>query len=222
MPPATIIFDLDGTLVDTAPDLLAALNAVLTRAGHRAVVPSELRHLVGFGVRSLFERAFQQTGSTVSPEELGRYSEEFLVHYRANIARHSRPFPRVPETLDLLAQGGSALGVCTNKPQALSEMLLGELKLSRHFPAIFGGGRAPYNKPDPRHVFDVIHALKGEVSRAIMVGDSPVDVSAARAAGIPVIAMSYGYTPTPVHELGADAILNDFAELPAAIARLVR
>jgi phosphoglycolate phosphatase len=184
-------------------------------------VPSELRHLVGYGVRSLFERAFQETGAVISAEQMAHYSDEFLVHYRANIARESRPFPRVPETLDLLARQGSALGVCTNKPHDLTELLLAELKLARHFPAVIGAGRMPYNKPDPRHVFDVITALKGNSRRAVMVGDSPVDVSAARAAGIPVIAMSYGYTPTPVQELGADIVLDDFAALPEAVAQLV-
>ena len=218
----TIIFDLDGTLVDTAPDLLAALNDVLMRAGHRSVVPSELRHLVGYGVRSLFERAFKQTGATVSQEDMDRYGAEFLVHYRANIAHGSRPFPRVHETLELFTVQGAALGVCTNKPHDLSELLLGELNLTRHFPAILGAGRTPYNKPDPRHVLDVITALKGEVSQAVMVGDSPIDVAAARAACIPVIAMSYGYTPTPVHEMGADAVTDDFAELPALVAKLLK
>ena len=218
----SIIFDLDGTLVDTAPDLLAALNDVLTRAGHRTVVPSELRHLVGYGVRTLFERAFKETGATVSAEQMVRYGEEFLVHYRANIARGSRPFPNVPETLDLFASQGALLGVCTNKPQDLSDLLLGELQLTRHFPAIFGAGRMPYNKPDARHVLDVIHALKGDVARSVMVGDSPIDVAAARAAGIPVIAMSYGYTPTPVHQLGADAVADDFAELPELVAKLLK
>src|SRR5512143_745735 len=97
--PISVIFDLDGTLVDTAPDLLAALNAVLTRAGHRPVAPRELRHLVGHGVRTLFERAFRETGANVPEAELDRYGEEFLDFYRRNIARESKPFPRVPETL---------------------------------------------------------------------------------------------------------------------------
>jgi phosphoglycolate phosphatase len=217
----TLIFDLDGTIVDTAPDLLASLNAVLTRAGHRPVVPSELRNLVGHGVRRLFERAFACTGTAVSPERLTAYCEEFLMYYRANIARESRPFPRVPETLDRLAERGFGLGMCTNKPQALTELLLGELNLARHFLAIYGAGRASANKPDPRHVYEVVDAIKGDRSRTLMVGDSPVDVAAARNANIPVIVMSYGYTPTSVHELGADVVLDDFAELPSAVARLI-
>jgi len=220
--PIAVIFDLDGTLVDTAPDLLASLNWVLTRAGHRPVVPAELRNLVGHGVRALFERAFLKTGHEVSADELTFYGKEFLIHYRANIARESRPFPQVPETLDALAGEGAGLGICTNKPHDLTELLLDQLDLARHFGAVFGGGRMPYNKPDPRHVLDVVTALKCSPERAILIGDSPVDVAAARAAKIPVIAMSYGYTPVPADELGADAVTADFAGLPGLISRLVR
>jgi phosphoglycolate phosphatase len=217
-----IVFDLDGTLVDTAPDLLSSLNAVLTGHGYRAIRPSELRHLVGHGVRSLFERAFEEIKAGIPHDRVDAMAEQFLDHYRANIARESQPFPKVRETLDLLAERGAGLGVCTNKPHDLTELLLGELDMARHFPAVFGTGRAPYSKPDPRHVFDVIEALKADRKRAVMVGDSPVDVAAARAAGIPVIAMSYGYTPVPAHELGADAVSGDFAELPGLISNLLR
>ena len=222
MPAAlAIIFDLDGTLVDTAPDLLAALNAVLVVEGHEPVVPKDLRHMVGHGARAMFEHALLRSGAPVAPERLISLTDRFLAHYRVNIAKDSRPFPGVPETLDLLAAQGAGLGVCTNKAQDLTELLLNELKLTRHFPAIFGGGRTPYSKPDPRPVLEVITALKGRPDRAVLVGDSQIDVTAARAAGIPVIVMSYGYTPVPVTELGADAILDDFADLPGIISGLV-
>jgi phosphoglycolate phosphatase len=219
--PLAIVFDLDGTLVDTAPDLLASLNAVLMRVGHRPVVPAELRNLVGHGVRALFERAFAETGTAVSPEQLAEYGGEFLGHYRANIARESRPFPRVAETLKLLADAGATLGIATNKPQDLTDSLLAQLDLARHFGAVYGGGRASYNKPDPRHILELVAALKGSRERAVMIGDSTVDVAAARAANIPVIAMSYGYTPVDVRELGADAVADDFAQIPELISRLV-
>ncbi|MCH8859048.1 MAG: phosphoglycolate phosphatase [Proteobacteria bacterium] len=216
-----IVFDLDGTLVDTAPDLLAALNAVLAKAGHRRIVPDELRHLVGYGVRALFEQAFTETGTRATPEQFQRYTEEFLSYYRANIATFSRPFPGVPETLVALGRSGARLGVCTNKPHDLTELLLDQLDLKRHFQAIVGAGHASHNKPDPRHVFAVIDALGGTAERAIMVGDSSVDVAAARAAKIPVIVVSYGYTTKPVHELGADAIVDDFTALPGMIEKLL-
>jgi len=216
-----VIFDLDGTLVDTAPDLLGALNAVLEQAGHRTIEPAELRHLAGHGVRALFERTFAVTGAAVTPEQMARYGEDFLAHYRFNIAEGSRPFPRVPETLEALTRAGARLGVCTNKPHDLATLLLSELDLSRHFGAVIGAGVAPANKPDARHVRAVVDALKGRHTHAVLVGDSPVDVAAARAAGIPVIAMSYGYTPVPVHELGADLVADDFADVPELVARLL-
>jgi phosphoglycolate phosphatase len=220
--PLAVIFDLDGTLVDTAPDLAGALNAVLTVEGFEPIQPAELRHLVGNGVRAMFEHALARSGGPVAPARMADMTDRFLVYYRANIARGSKPFPGVPETLDLLSNDGAGLGVCTNKRQDLTELLLNELKLTRHFPAVFGGGRTPYSKPDPRHVFEVVKALSGRRERAVLVGDSSVDVAAARAADIPVIAMSYGYTPVPVAELGADAVVDDFAALPEIISRLVR
>lgn len=220
--PLAILFDLDGTLVDTAPDLLASLNAVLTRVGHRPVVPRELRSMVGHGVKALLERAFQETGTAVSPEQLAQYGNEFLAHYRANIARESRPFPQVRETLERLADTGAILGVCSNKPQELTDLLLQKLDLAWHFSAVYGGGRAKQNKPAADHVLELLEALKGAQARAIMVGDSAVDVAAARAANIPVIVMSYGYTPVAAHEMGADAVADDFAALPGLIARLMQ
>ena len=216
-----IIFDLDGTLVDTAPDLVAALNSVLTAEGYAPIGTADLRHLVGHGVRAMFEHAFVRAAANLPPDRMAELTDRFLSYYRANIAQGSKPFPRVPETLDRLAVAGAGLGVCTNKAQDLTELLLNQLSLSHHFPAVIGGGRTPYNKPDPRHIFEVVKALNGHCRRAVFVGDSAIDVQAARAADIPVIAMSYGYTPVPANELGADAVLDDFAKLPETIFRLV-
>ncbi len=220
--PLAIVFDLDGTLVDTAPDLLSALNAVLTAEGHTAVVPSDLRHIVGHGAKAMFEHALLRTGAPVAPDRMKSLTERFLAYYRDHIADDSRPFPRVPETLAALAGEGALLGICTNKAQELTELLLDSLDLTAHFGSIVGGSRTPYAKPDPRHVMEVVTQLKGVREGAIMIGDSGIDVAAARAAGIPIIAMSYGYTPVPAHELGADAVTDDFAELPSLISRLVR
>jgi phosphoglycolate phosphatase len=217
----TIIFDLDGTLVDTAPDLLGALNVVLRDAGHRTIDDEEIRKLVGHGVRRLFEQAFETTGAVVGEEELAEHHDAFLRHYRANIAVDSRPFPSVTETLEALIAEGAALGICTNKAQDLTDRLLNELNMTRHFGSVIGVGAKPYNKPDPRHLLDVVAALKGDARRAVMVGDSAVDVNTAKAANIPVILMSYGYRVEPAHELGADAISDDFAEIPELAARLL-
>jgi len=219
--PTTIVFDLDGTLVDTAPDLLASLNAVLTEAGHRTVDPVELRSLVGFGVRRLFERAFALTGTSLSDDNLNTYSDAFLAYYRENIANESVPFPGVHETLEALKAEGALLGVCTNKPHDLSGMLLEKLDLTRYFGSVIGAGVSPYNKPDPRHILDVVAALKGDAKRAVMVGDSSVDVNAAKNSKVPVIVMTYGYTIEPHDELGADALTEDFTEVPALVRKLL-
>jgi phosphoglycolate phosphatase len=217
----TIIFDLDGTLVDTAPDLMAALNVVLKQAGHRTLDRAELRSLVGFGVRPLFIRAFEKTGAVLSEEQLLKHGEDFLRHYRDNIANKSRTFPHVVETLDALKSDGFHLGVCTNKPHDLTELLLEKLDLARHFNAVIGAGRTAINKPNPGHILDVVNALGGDAKHSVMVGDSAVDVAAAKAAEIPVIVMSYGYTVTPPDELGADALTGDFSEIPELVAQLM-
>lgn len=215
------VFDLDGTLVDTAPDLLGALNAVLAREGRRLMGLEELRHLVGHGARTMFVHALEATGAGLPPERMGPLIDAFLAHYRDNIAAASRPFPGVVETLHALGAEGAGLGVCTNKPHDLTELLLDRLALTKFFPAVHGAGRAPYNKPDPRHLLDVVTALGGARERTVMVGDSATDVAVARAAGVPVIAVSYGYTPVPAHELGADAVTDRFAEIPGIARRLV-
>jgi phosphoglycolate phosphatase len=213
-----LIFDLDGTLVDTAPDLLSATNAVLESEGRKPVDPTTLRHMVGFGARSLIQQAFAATGEPASETDLPRFVERFLVHYRANIATASRPFPNVEATLATLKSQGTRMAVLTNKPQALTDLLLPALKLDIYFGAVFGAGARPYTKPDPRLFADVANAIGG--GPAVMIGDSVTDVATARAAGAPVILVSYGYTPEPAASLGADAVTDDFGKIPAIVARL--
>ena len=215
---AALIFDLDGTLVDTAPDLLEATNAVLKAQGRVPVDPTTLRHMVGFGARSLITQAFAATGAPASDADLPRLVADFLTHYRANIASHSKPFPHVRETLAALQAKETRMGVLTNKPQELTDLLLPALKLDRYFDSIFGAGARPYTKPDPRLFDDVRAALGG--GPAIMVGDSVTDVKTARAAKAPVILVSYGYTPEPAATLGADAVTDDFAEIPSLARKL--
>jgi phosphoglycolate phosphatase len=215
------IFDLDGTLVDTAPDLLAATNAVLSHAGRRPVDPETLRHMVGFGARSLIGQAFVATGAPATDGDLPSLFDLFLTHYRANIAVGSRPFPHVPATLARLKDNGARLAVLTNKPHDLAELLLPKVSLDSYFDAVFGAGRKPYTKPDPRLFHDAVEALGGNGGGAIMIGDSITDVATARAAGVPVILVSYGYTPEPAQSLGADAVTDDFSEIPALAARLL-
>jgi len=211
-----LIFDLDGTLIDTAPDLLGATNAVLKSQGRLPVDPGTLRHMVGFGARSLIEQAMAATGTPVPPSELPGLVEIFLAHYRAHIADESVPFPGVVETLQQFRDEGERLAVLTNKPQEMADMLLHALKLDGFFGVIYGAGRTSYVKPDARIFHDVVRDLGGEPG--IMIGDSITDVATARAAKAPVILVSYGYTPHPAHTLGGDAVTDSFAEIP----RLVR
>lgn len=217
-PGPALIFDLDGTLADTSPDLLGATNAVLAARDRPLLDLAHLRHLVGFGARALIAQAMEASGAPVAEEEMPTLVEIFLDHYRAHIADETRLFPQVAETLDALKARGAKLGVLTNKPQELTDPLLPMLGLDGLFAAIYGAGRKPYAKPDPRIFHDVVADCGG--GRAVMIGDSITDLNTARAAGVPCILMSYGFTPVPASELGADVVLDDFAQLPAALARL--
>jgi len=217
MTPA-LIFDLDGTLVDTAPDLLGATNAVLTARGRAAIDPASLRHMVGFGARSLITQAMTATGAPPSDDDMEALVAIFLAHYRDHIADFSRPFPGVEATLGRLKADGMRLGVLTNKPVELTHLLLARLGWEKDFAAVYGAGSRPYTKPDPCIFGDVVADCGG--GPAVMIGDSVTDLSTARAANAPCILMSYGYTPVPALELGADLVLDNFIELPAALGKL--
>jgi phosphoglycolate phosphatase len=222
MSPA-LIFDLDGTLVDTAPDLLGATNAVLTARGRDLIDPTTLRHMVGFGAQRLIAQAMEATGAAAAADEMPALVEIFLAHYGAHLADFSRPFPGVAETLAELKAGGARLGVLTNKPQAFTPPLLEQLSLAGYFTAVYGQGRKPYSKPDPRIFHDVVRDLFAEAGGggpAVMIGDSITDLETARAARVPCILLTYGYTPIPVEQMGADAVLDDFQDLPAALKAL--
>jgi len=215
-----LIFDLDGTLVDTAPDLLGATNAVLRSEGREQIDPATLRHMVGFGARSLIQQAMAATGTPVEDARLPELVDRFIVHYRAHIADASLPFPGVEETLAALQAGGKRLAVLTNKPHDMAVLLLDKLRLSRFFPVIYGAGRMSYVKPDARIFHDVVRDLGGEPG--IMVGDSITDVATARAANALVILVNYGYTPEPAHTLGGDVVTGDFRDIPRLARDLAR
>ncbi len=217
-----LIFDLDGTLVDTAPDLLNAANAVLAARNRPAIDPDALHHMIGFGVRSLITQSFTLTGDEARAEEMPELETIFLDHYRAHLTDFSRPFPGVEETLALLKKQGARLGVLTNKPYEMASPLLERLGLERFFSTIYGAGSKPYVKPDPRIFHDVVADLMPESQggRAVMIGDSVTDLQTARAAGAPCILMTYGYTPVPAASLGAEIVLDHFRQLPEALSRL--
>jgi phosphoglycolate phosphatase len=220
--PETVVFDLDGTLVDTAPDLTAALNAVLTRAGRNPVGLDEVRHMVGRGAKVLIERAMAASGPPASEAEVDDFMAHFLEHYDANIAATSRPFTGVETLARKLKAGGHKLGICTNKPIGLSLKLLDLLNLRPLFPVVLGADSRPYKKPDPRHLFDTIAELGGRNDSAVLIGDSETDVKTARAANIPVVVVSFGYTEIPPRELGGDVVIDHFDALEQAFAAIPR
>jgi phosphoglycolate phosphatase len=220
MPSPALIFDLDGTLVDTAPDLLGATNAVMAAEGLPLIPPQTLRHMVGFGARSLIGQAMEAVGRVVAPEELPPLVDIFLAHYRAHIADSSVLFPGVRETLTALKDAAARLAVLTNKPQDLADQLLPLIGLDHFFAEIYGAGRMSYVKPDARIFHDVVRDIGGTGDGAVMIGDSITDLKTAQAAGVPCILVSYGYTPVPARDLGADIVLDDFAQLPEALAKL--
>jgi phosphoglycolate phosphatase len=214
-----LIFDLDGTLADTSPDLLGATNAVLTVRGRPRLDLDHLRHMVGFGAVALITQAMEASGAPVTREEIPPLIEIFLDHYRGHIADGTRLFPQVAETLTALKQQGARLGILTNKPQELTDLLLPRLGLEDVFTAVYGAGKKPYTKPDPRIFQDVVNDLSGD-GPAVMIGDSITDLNTARAAQVPCILMSYGFTPVPAAQLGADMVLDDFGQLPQALRSL--
>ena len=217
----TIAFDLDGTLVETAPDLIGTLNRMLA-ARDIPVMPVEAaQHLVGHGALALLRHGFMEAGAAWDEAEAPALLEEFLGDYLANIAVLSRPYDGVVETLERLAGRGATLCVATNKRSDLSEALIAALGLERHFAVICGPDRVSARKPDGAHVREAVALAGGDPARAIMVGDGAPDVQAAKAAGVPCVVVSFGYTPIAPAELGGDALIDRFAELEAAIDSLV-
>jgi phosphoglycolate phosphatase len=218
---ATIAFDLDGCLVDTAPDLIGTLNLILAEHGHPGLALEAARTVVGHGARAMLSRGFEAVGEALPPARMDRLFERFIGLYLARIDQASRPYPGVVEVLDALAGAGARLAVCTNKRTDLSLALLDALDLTRRFQVVMGPDRAGAAKPDPRHLLAALEGAGGRADFALMVGDSRTDVGAAAAAGVPVVAVSYGYSDVPPAELGADALVDSFAELPAVARRLL-
>ncbi len=214
----TIVFDLDGTLIDTAPDLIDTLNFILARQGLPAVPYDAARPLIGGGAKGMIERALVLEGRSAADVE--PLYASFVDHYAAHIADRSRPFPGLEPVLDHLAAAGHQLAVCTNKLEWLSKRLLDTLQLSDRFAAICGQDTFGIQKPDPQIFRATVRRAGGEPDRAIMVGDSITDIRTAQAAKVLVVAVDFGYTDVPVGTLGPDRVISSFAELPAVIADL--
>jgi len=217
----TVIFDLDGTLVDSAPDLIATLNTVFAGEGLPPVPYDIARNLVGGGARSLIERSLRAEGRKLATAEVDRLVKEFIAQYASHIADRSRAFPSLESALDELCAGGCRLAVCTNKLEWLSVRLLDALGLSKRFVAICGADTFGLKKPNPDFLRQTIARAGGEPASSVMVGDSPIDIATARAAAIPVIAVEYGYTESPVSELRPDRVIGGLGELPSAVFDLL-
>jgi phosphoglycolate phosphatase len=212
-----LVFDLDGTLVDSLPDLRAALNGMLLGLGRRQLAASEVRAMIGDGTRALVQRALGATGGAAGLEEA---HSAFLHFYEAGLIRLTRLYPGVRETLADLRRSGARLGACTNKSQSMTMAVLKVFGIADDFGAVVGGDAVPLRKPNPAHLLAVVEQLGARPGDAVMIGDGANDYAAARALGIPVILMSYGYLHVPRESLSPDAWLERFVEIPQTVTRI--
>ena len=222
MAPRTIVFDLDGTLVDTAPDLIGSLNVLFAREGLAPIALDEGRGMIGSGVRPLIERGLATQGRALNAARLDALYADYVAHYAEHIADSSRPYPGVEAALDALAARGSRFAVCTNKLAWLSVRLLDRLGLSQRFVTICGQDTFGVQKPDPEVLRRTILAAGGDLADTVMVGDSATDIRTARAAGVPVVAVDFGYTDVPMTALDPDRVISHFDALPEAVGALMR
>jgi phosphoglycolate phosphatase len=216
----TLVFDLDGTLAETAPDLIDALNFVLDRDGVAPVPVEAARSLLGAGGRALIERGYARANRPLTKERLDALFVDFLAFYNAHIADKSSLFPGVEACLDRCRSEGWKLAVCTNKLEFSSNLLLEKLGVLDRFAFVCGQDTFGVAKPDPRPLIETIARCGGTIAASLMVGDSVTDIRAARAAGTPVIAVDFGYTDVPVTELGPDRVISHFDDLYAAVRAL--
>jgi phosphoglycolate phosphatase len=217
-----IAFDLDGTLVDTAPDLIGALNHILVREKMSPLPLDSARNLIGAGARRLLERGLEAENRQVTPEEMTKLTEDFIAYYADHIADESRPFEGLEAALDDLAARGYRLAVCTNKLEWLSRRLLDRLGLTPRFAAICGADTFGVSKPDPIILRQTVAKAGGAIASTIMVGDAGTDVGVGRRAGVPVIGVSFGYTEVPIADLKPDRLIDRMSELPGAVESLFK
>lgn len=216
-----VVFDLDGTLLDTAPDLLRALNRTLDGEGMTVVGRADVASLFGHGARALIGEGFRRAGRPLDTGRLPELIERFIAFYAAEIAVETCPYPGLAGALGRLSHRGFGLAVCTNKREALSRAVLEGTGLSDLFAAVVGGDSLPEQKPHPRPLREAIARAGGAPDAAVMVGDSETDIATARAAGVPAIAVDFGYGGRPAAELGADAVISHYDELDRAVDALL-
>jgi len=215
-----LLCDLDGTVIDSAPDLAASLSALLAEHGRRGLDTDEIKPMVGDGVAKLVERAFAATGGVPADGAMAASVARYSAIYECRLTRLTRPYPGALDTLGALRAAGWRLAVCTNKPERASHEIVRALGMDALFEALAGGDTFAVRKPDPGHLLHLIARMNGDPARAVMLGDSHNDVRAARDAGLPVIAISHGYGTVPARALGADRVIDSFAELPDTLAAL--
>lgn len=218
--PRAAVWDLDGTLVDSAPDLAAALGKLLSESGLSGPTVARTRNMIGGGVKRLVAQGFEAAGAPLAEDRLRSCSDRFMELYGACATEHTVPFPGIPELLDALSTQRFFHGICTNKPLALTRQIVRELGLDRHFHTVIGGDSTPEKKPHPLPLQTCLEEMGVNRSRAVMIGDSAADLGAARAVGIPVVLVTFGYSPEPVANLNPDALIDRFDELPKALSRL--
>lgn len=214
----TVAFDLDGTLVETAPDLVGALNVILVEQGMAPAPMTAVRQLVGHGLRGMLISAYAMAGLTITEDQIAELRPRIVDVYQGRIAQESRPFPGCLQALADLRARGAKLAVCTNKPAGLAALLLDELDMTGLFDALVGGDTLPVQKPDPAPLLEAIALAGGDPARAVLVGDASPDTGAAKAAGVPCVVCAFGYNDLPPAELGGDLTISHFDELTDAIA----
>ena len=215
-----LLCDLDGTLINSLPDLTDALSDLLIEAGRRKVTQGEVKAMVGDGVAVLVERGFAATGGLPVAEILRAQVARYITLYESRITERTRPYPGALDAIRALRAQGWRLALCTNKPERASRDIVSSLGLGDLIEEIAGGDTYPVKKPDPGHILRLLEAMDAVPSRAVMLGDSRNDIEAAHAAGLPVIAISHGYGSIPAHDLGADKVIAHFDELQGALAAL--
>ena len=215
-----LIFDLDGTLIDSAPDVCASVNRALAGMGRRELALEETKDMVGWGGRVLMERALAKTGEAGTEDEIDRALEGFLSTYAAHPAEHTIVFPGALQALEGFRDAGVKMAICTNKPTATTPPVLQAMGLDGFFDVISCGDAVPHKKPDGRHVKLVVEQLGATLETTAMIGDSENDISAAIDAGIKSVAVTFGYAHVPLEELGADALIDHFDDLPRMLRKI--
>ena len=219
---SALLFDLDGTIIDSAPDVCKSVNRALDAMGRPPITVEDTKFLVGFGARTLCDKALAITGELGSEEDIDLLLTGFLNSYRKNPCEHTIVFPGALDALNLFKDAGIQLGICTNKPEATCFPVLDALELRHFFSSIICGDTLQFRKPDPRHIYHTLDEMGADLSNAAFIGDSEADIKAANNAGLPCVLVTFGYCHVPFDELKANAVIDHFHELDEALREISR